>query len=65
MDEMPGLLTDNIISMDDRFMYVSLWFHGEVRQYNIEDRNKLKLVGKVSALLFFLICACHARSPVN
>lgn len=47
LDEMPGLLTDNIISMDDRFMYVSLWLHGEVRQYNIEDRSKPKLVGKV------------------
>jgi len=46
MDEMPGLLTDNIISMDDRFLYLSLWFHGEVHQYNIEDRANPKLVGK-------------------
>jgi selenium-binding protein 1 len=47
MDEMPGLLTDNIISMDDRFLYISLWLHGEIRQYNIEDRFNPKLVGKV------------------
>jgi selenium-binding protein 1 len=47
LPEMPGLLTDNIISMDDRFLYVSLWFHGEVRQYDISDRHKPKLVGKV------------------
>ncbi|KAE9547708.1 hypothetical protein FO519_009079 [Halicephalobus sp. NKZ332] len=47
LPEMPGLLTDNIISMDDKYLYVSLWLHGEVRQYDISDPSAPKLVGKV------------------
>jgi len=47
LPEMPGLMTDNIISMDDKYLYVSLWFHGEVRQYDISDPFVPNLVGKV------------------
>jgi selenium-binding protein 1 len=43
--KLPGLITDFVISMDDRFMYVSAWLHGEVHQYDITDSAKPKLVG--------------------
>uniref|UniRef100_A0A1I7SL85 Methanethiol oxidase n=3 Tax=Bursaphelenchus xylophilus TaxID=6326 RepID=A0A1I7SL85_BURXY len=43
LPKMPGLVTDIIMSMDDKFLYVSLWLFGEVRQYNIEDPFKIKL----------------------
>jgi selenium-binding protein 1 len=43
----PALISDFVISMDDRFMYVSLWLHGEVRQYDISDPARPKLTGTV------------------
>jgi selenium-binding protein 1 len=43
----PALISDFVISMDDRFMYVSAWLHGEVRQYDISDPLNPKLTGKV------------------
>ena len=36
----PALISDFVISMDDRFMYVSAWLHGDVRQYDITDPLK-------------------------
>src|SRR5262249_42240755 len=33
----PALLSDLLLSMDDRFLYLCLWLHGEVRQYDISD----------------------------
>ena len=47
LPEMPGLVTDIILSLDDRFCYCSNWFHGDVRQYDISDRANPKLVGQV------------------
>jgi selenium-binding protein 1 len=44
----PALISDFVLSMDDRFMYVSAWLHGEVRQYDITDPAKPKLTGTVS-----------------
>ena len=44
---MPGLITDFLISLDDRFVYFVNWLHGDVRQYNIEDPKSPKLVGQV------------------
>ncbi|KAF3785231.1 Selenium-binding protein 1 [Nymphaea thermarum] len=40
MPDMPGLIVDFVISLDDRFLYFSNWLHGDVRQYNIEDPSK-------------------------
>ncbi|KAL8128651.1 hypothetical protein V2J09_017806 [Rumex salicifolius] len=37
LPEIPGLITDFLISLDDRFLYFSNWLHGDIRQYNIED----------------------------
>lgn len=47
LPEMPGLITDVILSLDDRFLYLGNWFHGDIRQYDISDTRKPKLVGQV------------------
>lgn len=44
---MPGLITDFLISLDDRFLYFVNWLHGDVRQYNIEDPQNPLLTGQV------------------
>jgi len=44
---MPGLITDILISLDDKFLYFSNWLQGDVRQYDISDPHKPKLVGRV------------------
>lgn len=43
----PGLITDQVISMDDRYLYCSCWFHGDVRQYDITDPAHPRLNGQV------------------
>src|SRR6266545_4253465 len=45
--DIPGLITDLLISMDDRFLYFSNWLHGDVRQYDISDPAKPKLTGQL------------------
>ncbi|XXG78661.1 hypothetical protein AAC387_Pa08g2561 [Persea americana] len=47
LPEMPGLITDFLISLDDRYLYFVNWLHGDVRQYNIEDPKKPILTGQV------------------
>ncbi|KAF3662924.1 Selenium-binding protein 1 [Capsicum annuum] len=47
LPEMPGLITDFLISLDDRFLYLANWLHGDIRQYNIEDPANPKLTGQV------------------
>ncbi|XP_056447923.1 methanethiol oxidase isoform X2 [Gadus chalcogrammus] len=46
MPEMPSLITDILISLDDRYLYFSNWLHGDIRQYDITDRSKPRLVGQ-------------------
>ncbi|CAN7979801.1 unnamed protein product [Ixodes pacificus] len=48
MEMMPAVITDILISLDDRFLYIACWIHGDVRQYNISDTRHPKLVGQVS-----------------
>ena len=43
----PGLITDLVISMDDRFLYFSDWLHGDLRQYDISDRRHPRLTGRL------------------
>lgn len=43
----PGLITDLLLSMDDRFLYFSNWLHGDVRQYDISDPARPRLAGQV------------------
>jgi selenium-binding protein 1 len=44
---MPPLVTDIDLSVDDRFLYVSCWGTGELRQYDVSDPFKPKLTGSV------------------
>ena len=44
---MPSLITDFLISLDDRYLYLANWLHGDVRQYNIEDLKNPVLTGQV------------------
>lgn len=43
----PGLITDQIISMDDKFLYFSDWLHGDLCQYDISDPAHPRLTGQV------------------
>lgn len=43
----PPLVTDIDLSMDDRFLYVSCWGTGDLRQYDVSDPFNPKLTGKV------------------
>jgi len=47
LPNMPSLITDILISMDDKFLYFSNWLHGDIRQYDITDPLNPKLVGQV------------------
>ena len=42
----PGLISDLVVSMDDRWLYFSNWLHGDVRQYDIRDPARPKLTGQ-------------------
>jgi selenium-binding protein 1 len=44
---LPGLITDILVSMDDKFLYFANWLHGDVRQYDISDPKNPKLTGQV------------------
>jgi methanethiol oxidase len=43
----PGMITDLVLSMDDRWLYHSNWFHGDIRQYDIRDPSHPRLVDQV------------------
>jgi selenium-binding protein 1 len=43
----PPLITDINLSLDDRFLYVSCWGTGELRQYNVTDPCNPVLTGSV------------------
>ncbi|CAI4223842.1 unnamed protein product [Auanema sp. JU1783] len=56
---MPGLITDILISMDDQFLFISCWLHGDIRQYDIRDPSKPVLVSSV-----FIGGSIHKESGV-
>jgi selenium-binding protein 1 len=43
--KVPALLSDFVVSMDDKFLYLAAWLHGEIRQYDISDPAKPKPAG--------------------
>jgi selenium-binding protein 1 len=43
----PGLITDLVVSMDDRFLYFSNWLHGDLRQYDISDPANPRETGRL------------------
>ncbi|KAL9648290.1 hypothetical protein ABK040_001707 [Willaertia magna] len=47
LPHMPSLITDFVISLDDKYLYLANWLHGDVRQYDISNPSKPKLVGQV------------------
>jgi selenium-binding protein 1 len=46
--QVPALISDILISMDDRFLYVSAWLQGRVLQYDIRDPQHPKLTGSMA-----------------
>nr|KAF6304972.1 selenium binding protein 1 [Pipistrellus kuhlii] len=47
LPEMPGLITDILLSLDDRFLYFSNWLHGDLRQYDVSDPQRPRLTGQL------------------
>src|SRR5262245_14829996 len=43
----PSLITDMVVSMDDKFLYLSNWLHGDLRRYDISDPANPRLVGQL------------------
>ena len=43
LPEMPPLITDILISLDDRFLYFSNWLRGDIAQYDIRRASCVML----------------------
>ncbi len=43
----PALITDLVLSMDDRWLYFSDWLHGDVRQYDVSDPSRPRLASQL------------------
>jgi methanethiol oxidase len=46
-NSVPGLISDVVLSMDDRYLYFANWLQGDVRQYDVTDPQKPKLTGQL------------------
>ncbi|XP_054745500.1 methanethiol oxidase [Anastrepha obliqua] len=42
-----GMLSDILLSLDDKYLYVNFWLHGDVRQYDVTDPENPKLTGQL------------------
>jgi selenium-binding protein 1 len=42
----PGLITDLVLSLDDRALYFSNWLHGDLRRYDVSDPADPRLTGR-------------------
>jgi selenium-binding protein 1 len=42
----PGLITDLVLSMDDKDLFFSNWLHGDLRHYDVSDPSNPKLRGQ-------------------
>jgi selenium-binding protein 1 len=58
----PPLLTDIVLSLDDRFLYASCWGTGELRQYDVSDPLHPKLTGSIH-LGGIVRRAAHPKNP--
>lgn len=47
MPEVNGMMSDILLSLDDKFIYFSNWLHGDVRQYDITNPSKPKLTAQI------------------
>ena len=43
----PGVMSDLVLSMDDRFLYFSNWLHGDLRGYDVSDPANPRLTGRL------------------
>jgi selenium-binding protein 1 len=43
----PGLITDLVVSLDDKWLYFSNWLHGDIRQYDISDPVRPRLAAQL------------------
>ena len=43
----PGLITDIVLSMDDRDLFFSNWLHGDLRHYDVSDPSSPELKSQV------------------
>ena len=43
----PGVMSAILVSMDDKYLYINNWLHGDMRQYDISNPHKPKLTGQV------------------
>lgn len=61
----PPLVTDIDLSLDDRFLYVSCWGTGDMRQYDVSDPFNPKLTGSVRLGGIVSHAAHPASGPLN
>ena len=47
LPEIPPLITDILISLDDKYLYFSNWLRGDLVQYDISDPAHPKLAGRL------------------
>ena len=47
LPEVPPLITDILISLDDRFLYFSNWLRGDLVQYDINDPANPKFASRI------------------
>ena len=63
----PPLVTDINLSLDDRFLYVSCWGTGDMRQYDVSDPFNPKLTGcvRVGGIAARAAHPSRAGKPLN
>ena len=47
LPEVPPLITDILISLDDKFLYFSNWLRGDIVQYDISDPQKPRFASRI------------------
>lgn len=47
MNIFSAVISDILISMDDRFLYASCWMHGDLRQFDISDPFNPKQIAQI------------------
>lgn len=45
--EVGGMMADILLSLDDKWLYMNNWLHGDVRQYDISDPLNPRLAGQL------------------
>ena len=61
----PPLITDINLTLDDRYLYVSCWGTGELRQYDVSDPFAPKLTGSVQMGGIVRRAGHPASGPLN